>query len=41
MAKAGQPKSKAQVASRQRKQGLDRLNNERSVDAAVSYLMGN
>ena len=41
MAKAGQPKSKAQVASRQRKQGLDRLNKERSVDAAVSYLMGN
>jgi len=41
MAKAGQPKSKAQVASRQRKQGLERLNNERSVDAAVSYLMGN
>ena len=41
MAKAGQPKSKSQVASRQRKQGLDRLNKERSVDAAVSYLMGN
>ena len=41
MAKAGQPKSKTQVASRQRKQGLDRLNKERSVDAAVSYLMGN
>lgn len=41
MAKAGQPKTKAQVASRQRRQSLQRLNNERSVDAAVNYLMGN
>jgi len=41
MAKAGQPKTKAQVASRQRQQSLKRLNNERSVDAAVNYLMGN
>ena len=41
MAKAGQPKTKAQVASRQRQKSLKRLNNERSVDAAVNYLMGN
>ena len=41
MAKAGQPKTKAQVASRQRRQSLQRLNSERSVDAAVNYLMGN
>jgi len=41
MAKAGQPKTKAQVASRQKQQSLKRLNNERSVDAAVNYLMGN
>lgn len=41
MAKAGQPKTKSQVASRQRQKSLSRLNNERSVDAAVNYLMGN
>lgn len=41
MAKAGQPKTKAQVASRQKQRSLKRLNNERSVDAAVNYLMGN
>lgn len=41
MAKAGQPKTKAQVASRQRQQALKRLSNERSIDAAVNYLMGN
>lgn len=41
MAKAGQPRSKKQVASRSRQQALGRLNKERSVDAAVSYLMGN
>lgn len=40
MAKAGQPKTKAQVASRQRRQALGRLDKERSVDAAVNYLMG-
>jgi hypothetical protein len=41
MAKAGQPKTKAQVASRQKQKSLKRLNNERSIDAAVNYLMGN
>ena len=41
MAKAGQPKTKAQVASRQKQRSLKRLNNERSIDAAVNYLMGN
>jgi len=41
MAKAGQPKTKAQVASRQKLKSLKRLNNERSIDAAVNYLMGN
>ena len=40
MAKAGQPKTKAEVASRSRKQAMDRLNKEKSVDAAVRYLMG-
>lgn len=40
MAKAGQPKTKAQVASRQRQQSLKRLSKEKSVDAAVDYLMG-
>lgn len=40
MAKAGQPKTKSQVASRSRQQQLDRLNKEKSVDAAVKYLMG-
>lgn len=40
MAKAGQPKTKSQVASRSRQQAMNRLNKERSVDAAVSYLMG-
>jgi len=40
MAKAGQPKTKAQVASRQRQQSMNRLNKERSVNAAVDYLMG-
>jgi hypothetical protein len=41
MAKAGQPRSKKQAASRSRQQAMGRLNKERSVDAAVSYLMGN
>lgn len=41
MAKAGQPKTKAQVASRSRQQAMERLNNEKSIDAAVNYLMGN
>lgn len=41
MAKAGQPRTKKQVASRSRQQSMSRLNKERSVDAAVSYLMGN
>lgn len=41
MAKAGQPRTKNQVASRSRQQSMSRLNKERSVDAAVSYLMGN
>jgi len=41
MAKAGQPQTKAQVASRQKQKSLKRLNNERSIDAAVNYLMGN
>ena len=41
MAKAGQPRSKKQDASRSRQQAMGRLNKERSVDAAVSYLMGN
>ncbi len=40
MAKAGTPKTKTQVASRQRQQAISRLNKEKSVDAAVSYLMG-
>jgi len=41
MAKAGQPRTKKQAASRSRQQSMTRLNKERSVDAAVSYLMGN
>jgi len=41
MAKAGQPRTKKQVASRSRQTAMSRLNKERSVDAAVSYLMGN
>lgn len=41
MAKPGQPKTKAQVASRQRQKAMDRLNKERSVTAAVDLLMGN
>lgn len=41
MAKAGQPRTKKQVASRSRQNAMSRLNKERSVDAAVSYLMGN
>lgn len=41
MAKAGTPKTKSQVASRSRQEALKRLNKERSVDAAVQYLMGN
>ena len=40
MAKAGQPKTKAQVASRQRQQSLQRLTKEKTVDAAVEFLMG-
>lgn len=41
MAKSGQPRTKKQVASRSRQTAMNRLNKERSVDAAVSYLMGN
>jgi len=41
MAKAGQPRTRKQAASRSRQQSMTRLNKERSVDAAVSYLMGN
>lgn len=41
MAKAGQPRTKKQAASRSRQTAMNRLNKERSVDAAVSYLMGN
>jgi glutathionylspermidine synthase len=41
MAKAGTPKTKSQVASRSRQEAMNRLNKERSVDAAVQYLMGN
>lgn len=40
MARAGQPKTKKQVASRQRQQAMGRLNKERTVDAAVDFLMG-
>jgi len=40
MAKAGTPKTKSQVASRQRQESINRLNKEKSVDAAVQYLMG-
>lgn len=40
MAKAGQPKTKAQVASRQRQQANQRLTREKSVEAAVDLLMG-
>jgi hypothetical protein len=41
MAKAGQPKTKKQVASRSRQEAMGRLNREKTVDAAVQYLMGN
>ena len=40
MAKPGTPKTKAQVASRQRQQARQRLDKEKSVGAAVDYLMG-
>jgi len=40
MAKSGQPKGKAEVASRQRRQALNKLDRLKSVDAAVEYLMG-
>ena len=40
MAKSGQPKGKAEVASRQRRKALDKLEKVKSVDAAVEYLMG-
>ena len=40
MAKSGQPKGKAEVASRQRRKALDKLDKLKSVDAAVEYLMG-
>ena len=39
MAKAGQPKTKTQVANRVKQQAMDRLNKEKSVGAAVDYLM--
>lgn len=40
MAKAGQPKTKAQVQSRSRQQAMQRLNKERSLEAALNYLNG-
>jgi len=40
MAKAGQPKGKKEVASRQRRQALNKLDKLKNVDAAVEYLMG-
>lgn len=40
MAKSGQPKGKSEVASRQRRQALNKLDKLKSVDAAVEYLMG-
>jgi len=40
MAKAGQPKGKKEVASRQRRQALNKLDKLKNVDAAVDYLMG-
>lgn len=39
MAKAGQPKGKKEVASRQRRESLKKLDKLKSVDAAVEYLM--
>ena len=39
MAKAGQPRGKKEVASRQRREGLKKLDKLKSVDAAVEYLM--
>ena len=40
MAKSGQPKGKKEVASRQRRQALNKLDKLKNVDAAVEYLMG-
>ena len=40
MAKAGQPKTKAQVQSRSRQQAMQRLNKEKSLQAALNYLNG-
>ena len=40
MAKAGQPKTKAQVQSRSRQQAMQRLNKEKSIEAALNYLNG-
>ena len=40
MAKSGQPKGKKEVASRQRRKSLEKLDRLKSVDAAVDYLMG-
>jgi hypothetical protein len=39
VAKGGQPKTKAQVKSRQRREALSRLDKAKSVDAAVNFLM--
>ena len=39
MAKAGQPKTKTQVANRVKQQAMDRLTKEKSINAAVDYLM--
>jgi len=39
VAKGGQPKTKAQVKSRQRREALGRLDKAKSVDAAVNFLM--
>jgi hypothetical protein len=39
VAKGGQPKTKAQVQTRQRRDAMNKLNKAKSVDAAVEFLM--
>tara|TARA_E500000318_G_C3547340_1_gene207297 strand:- start:269 stop:1276 length:1008 start_codon:yes stop_codon:yes gene_type:complete len=39
VAKGGQPKTKAQVKSRQRREAFNRLDKAKSIDAAVNFLM--
>jgi len=39
VAKGGQPKTKAQVQTRQRRDAMNKLNKSKSVDAAVEFLM--